>query len=48
MDLVRRTIELALENTENGGRSFACVISGGGEIVGAPLHGGPPVSLPRP
>ena len=33
MDLVRRTIELTLENVENGGRPFACVISRGGEVV---------------
>jgi tRNA(Arg) A34 adenosine deaminase TadA len=33
VDLVRRTIELALENVENGGRPFACVISRDGEVV---------------
>ena len=35
MDLVRRTIELALENVENGGRPFACVVARSidGEVV---------------
>lgn len=33
MNFVRRTIELARENVEKGGRPFACVISRGQEIV---------------
>ena len=33
MDLIKRTIDLALRNVENGGRPFACVIARGGEIV---------------
>ena len=33
MDLVRRTIELTLENVENGGQPFACVISRGDKVV---------------
>ena len=33
MDLVERTIELALKNVEEGGRPFACVIARDGEIV---------------
>jgi guanine deaminase len=33
VDLVRRTIELALENVENSGQYFACVISRGGEVA---------------
>jgi guanine deaminase len=33
MDFVRRTIELALQNVEDGGRPFACVIAREGEIV---------------
>ncbi len=30
---VKRTIELAFENVENGGRPFACVISRDGEVI---------------
>jgi guanine deaminase len=33
VELVRRTIELALENVENGGRPFAHVSSRDGEVV---------------
>jgi guanine deaminase len=33
MDLIKRTIDLALRNVEDGGRPFACVIARGGEIV---------------
>jgi guanine deaminase len=33
VDLVKRTIELALENVENGRRPFACVISRGDKVV---------------
>ena len=33
MDLVKRTIELALKNVEEGGRPFACVIARDGDIV---------------
>ncbi len=33
MDLIKRTIDLALRNVEDGGRPFACVITRGGEIV---------------
>ena len=33
MDLVERTIELALKNVEEGGRPFACVIARDGDIV---------------
>ena len=33
MDLIERTIELAAENVENGGRPFACVIAWGDGIV---------------
>jgi len=33
MDLIKRTIDLALRNVEDGGRPFACVIMRGGEIV---------------
>ncbi len=31
--MIKRTIDLALRNVENGGRPFACVIARGGEIV---------------
>ena len=33
MDFVRRTIELARENVERGGRPFACVVARDGEVV---------------
>ena len=33
MDLIKRTIDLARANVEDGGRPFACIISRGGEIV---------------
>jgi len=33
MNLIKRTIDLALRNVEDGGRPFACVIARGGEIV---------------
>ncbi|PFV93154.1 tRNA-specific adenosine deaminase [Priestia megaterium] len=33
MDYVKRTIELALKNVEEGGRPFACIVVKGGEIV---------------
>ena len=33
MDPVKRTIELAFENVENGGSPFACVTSRGGEVI---------------
>ncbi len=31
--MIKRTIDLALRNVEDGGRPFACVIARGGEIV---------------
>ncbi len=31
--MIKRTIDLALRNVEDGGRPFACVITRGGEIV---------------
>ena len=33
MDPIKRTIELAMENVEGGGKPFACVILRGGEVV---------------
>ena len=33
MDFIRRTIELARDNVEDGGRPFACVVSCDGEVV---------------
>jgi guanine deaminase len=33
MDYIRRTIELALANVEEGGRPFACLIVKNGEII---------------
>lgn len=33
MDLIRRTIELARKNIEQGGRPFACIIARDGEII---------------
>ncbi|WP_422924550.1 nucleoside deaminase [Singulisphaera sp. PoT] len=33
MDLIRRTIELARKNVEQGGRPFACIIARDGEII---------------
>jgi guanine deaminase len=33
VDPVKRTIELAFENVENGGPPFACVTSRGGEVI---------------
>jgi len=33
VDPVKRTIELAFENVENGGPPFACVILRGGEVI---------------
>jgi tRNA(Arg) A34 adenosine deaminase TadA len=33
MDFIRRTIDLALANVEQGGRPFACVIAKGGAIL---------------
>jgi tRNA(Arg) A34 adenosine deaminase TadA len=33
MDLIKRTIDLARANVEDGGRPFACIISRGDEII---------------
>jgi tRNA(Arg) A34 adenosine deaminase TadA len=33
MDLIQRTIDLARENVEKGGRPFACIIAREGEII---------------
>lgn len=33
MDYIKRTIELALRNVEEGGRPFACIVVKDGEIV---------------
>jgi tRNA(Arg) A34 adenosine deaminase TadA len=33
VDLIRRTIELARANVEQGGRPFACIIARDGEII---------------
>ena len=33
MDPIKRTIELAMENVEGGGKPFSCVILHGGEVV---------------
>ncbi|KAA0941038.1 nucleoside deaminase [Sporosarcina sp. ANT_H38] len=33
MDFVKRTIDLALKNVEEGGRPFACVVTRDGEII---------------
>lgn len=33
MDFVKRTIELALQNVEEGGRPFACIVTRDGEVI---------------
>jgi guanine deaminase len=33
MDFIRRTIDLAMANVEDGGRPFACVIAKDGKIL---------------